>query len=138
MILGVHVGIRGFIASASLKRVLAGRLVVEGQSIRGFIASASLKQVFIGHRNLLIGMYPRLYRLGLIEASARRASSAWRASSYPRLYRLGLIEAGESAGSAASGAGIRGFIASASLKLPVDSRNFVYGIVSEALSPRPH
>ena len=37
--------------------------------------------------------YPRLYRLGLIEAMAISRAGIPSSPAYPRLYRLGLIEA---------------------------------------------
>ena len=63
------------------------------RGIRGFIASASLKRPIQKILASLYIRYPRLYRLGLIEASTPaplQIHSRW----YPRLYRLGLIEAG--------------------------------------------
>ena len=84
-------------------------------------------------------MYPRLYRLGLIEAAAK---SFFLISDerYPRLYRLGLIEANHPDRSASAGLpGIRGVIASASLKQQAKSLGLEKGrAVSEALLPRPH
>ena len=60
--------------------------------IRGVIASASLKLGAIGPLRRSALIYPRRYRLGLIEA--RGVRSGWtRQSPYPRRYRLGLIEA---------------------------------------------
>ena len=60
-------------------------------------------------------MYPRRYRLGLIEAHEARLSLFAKILMYPRRYRLGLIEAPE-------------------LRAPGPGP----GRVSEALSPRPH
>ena len=83
--------------------------------IRGFIASASLKLGLPTQANIDAMGYPRLYRLGLIEASVVINASVQDSGGYPRLYRLGLIEA----------------------VVFVLAVNTEVG-VSEALSPRPH
>ena len=60
--------LRGFIASASLKRGLEELVLSAGVALRGFIASASLKRSNTRSLGLLRASSPRLHRLGLIEA----------------------------------------------------------------------
>ena len=134
------VGIRGVIASASLKRSVGNAVFASLSGIRGVIASASLKP----RQSLVLARiderYPRRYRLGLIEANRASSGGAHGAPRYPRRYRLGLIEArSRSARRNGLPPGIRGVIASASLKRSsgVDA-GASGGMVSEALSPRPH
>ena len=131
--------IRGFIASASLKLQSngLGRETVRHR-IRGFIASASLKLFRRGAGAQTTRRYPRLYCLGLIEAPIIAASKL-NLKRYPRLYCLGLIEAlFRRAHVANPRICIRGFIASASLKLKPRELGALMGVVSEALLPRPH
>ena len=66
----IAAGIRGFIASASLKRCSVNCRLSRRGCIRGFIASASLKRDQRPTSPSSKNPYPRLYRLGLIEAPA--------------------------------------------------------------------
>ena len=61
--------IRGFIASASLKPGAGPHHYQPLVGIRGFIASASLKPACTILDTVTSAEYPRLYRLGLIEAT---------------------------------------------------------------------
>ena len=83
--------------------------------------------------------YPRCFRLGLIEANLTNAH-VFIDESYPRCFRLGLIEASQIMMIiAVMTLGIRGVFASASLK-PSPWWNSLYrgAQVSEVFSPRPH
>ena len=110
-------GIRGVIASASLKRAGNCGVVADASGIRGVIASASLKLEFTDTRKPTKIRYPRRYCLGLIEANSTNrllrmcdncirgviASASLKRKParyvldgnfvYPRRYCLGLIEA---------------------------------------------
>ena len=70
----MRTGIRGFIASASLKLGTARLSIGALRRIRGFIASASLKLVSYLLYRIMEMMYPRLYCLGLIEAHAHNVA----------------------------------------------------------------
>ena len=67
-LVAVAIGIRGVIASASLKRCIAYRALHARLRIRGVIASASLKLGMLYHVRFFRAWYPRRYCLGLIEA----------------------------------------------------------------------
>ena len=108
-------GIRGVIASASLKQGSPARVLGDGDTyprryclglIEAFEHPGTTGEVRQG--------YPRRYCLGLIEAS-RATFFSNALFSYPRRYCLGLIEAGAQAAE------------------QLDST-----FVSEALLPRPH
>jgi len=126
-------------AYASLKYPsLFGRRPVS-PGIRGFIASASLKSCCVDFTVLPHAPHPRLHRLGLIEVAASLTSFATTPTRHPRLHRLGLIEVrSDSARRAASLDCIRGFIASASLKYPFSRLKSNRWSASEASSPRLH
>ena len=158
-------GIRGFIASASLKLVYIQMTIPPGVAYPRLYRLGLIEAVNITlPRTWSHCPYPRLYRLGLIEAywAVPKTGGHW--GGYPRLYRLGLIEANlYSSAHRSRQSCIRGFIASASLKLLmcrsgrpcpgwyprlyrlglIEANNgeflcFGVGRVSEALSPRPH
>ena len=70
----------------------AGQRVLWG-NIRGVIASASLKLAACAFSPSAVSIYPRRYRLGLIEATNLWLDMGLGKTIYPRRYRLGLIEA---------------------------------------------
>ena len=142
-----------------------GQALADVVCIRGACASASLKLLVILQPQLILQLYPRRMRLGLIEARAHGGRGERNQGVYPRRMRLGLIEAyrqwaltrklfGRIRGACASaslkrvlGCGsppesklcIRGACASASLKRFLGQALIIADLgVSEAHAPRPH
>ena len=107
--------IRGVIASASLKQRRVAAVHIGLIRIRGVIASASLKLILRPLTGILRPSYPRRYCLGLIEAMARKRRGC-NSGKYPRRYCLGLIEAARIS----------------------KANSTALQAVSEALLPRPH